>query len=50
MVVVDMQPGLCVSRFAAVFAAFVAGIAAIIGIDFGAKFVAALGVAFEVRY
>lgn len=35
-------------RYAAVFAAFVAGMSATAGIDFGANFVAALAISFEV--
>jgi hypothetical protein len=40
----------CCERYAAVFAAYVAGTAAMVGMDFGAKFLASLATAFEVRF
>jgi hypothetical protein len=40
----------CCERYAAVFAAYVAGTAAMVGMDFGAKFLASLGTAFEVNF
>lgn len=38
-----------VDRYAAVFAAFVAGMASLVGIDFGAKLLASLAKKFEVH-
>ena len=35
-------------RYAAVFAAYVAGTATMVGMDFGAKFLSSLAIAFEV--
>jgi nucleolar MIF4G domain-containing protein 1 len=40
----------CCERYAAVFAAYVAGTAAMVGMDFGAKFLASLATAFEGQY
>jgi nucleolar MIF4G domain-containing protein 1 len=37
-------------QYAAVFAAYVAGTAAMVGMDFGAKFFASLATAFEVSF